>query len=163
MSFTRSLLLLLIAAGSCFAGPQAAAPAASSGSEGLARLADKREASQQDLIQMLARLARIDRSLGADKTVEELKHRRILSRGFRLVPDRPVTRADAAVPFAKALGLRGGMSGRIFGLGRRSALQELVSRGMLPAGPDTFVMTGVELLGLLDKARQFAATREGKP
>lgn len=92
-----------------------------------------------------------------------LEKRGLFDRQFAVRPGLTLTRGDAAVPFARYLGLRGGASGRFFGVGRRVAYRQMVDLGLMPAGGERAVMTGAELIGVLDLVRQRVLKKGGKP
>ena len=86
--------------------------------------------------------------------LDRLREARIAPRGWSPEPDDPVRRATAGYMLCRAIGLRGGLNWRLFGLGRY-AWRELVYRGIaLPAGELGYVRGG-EFLGLLQRAGQW--------
>ncbi len=134
-----------------------------SGAAAIAELSLARRVTQEQFLRLLTRAACRTQPGDFAACLAELKYRRVLDNGFRASPKRPITRQDAALPFARYLELQGGLSGRLFGLGRRNAHQELVAKGIMPDGPPSFYMSGAELIGVLDRARQHLALREVKP
>jgi hypothetical protein len=128
-------------------------------------LAGRGRATQRDLLWVLVRLvappaasqegARAGRPHSEETALDLLRQQRVLSPGGRLDLDASVERGVAALLFSRALGVRGGVSGRLFGRGRRAAYQELVFKTVMRAGGEHWAMSGGELVGTLDRARWY--------
>lgn len=73
------------------------------------------------------------------------------------------TRGYACSVFARALGLRGGVMMRLTGQSGRYAHRELRLHGLIPDGPSHLVLTGDELVGLLDGATKLRENGRTRP
>jgi hypothetical protein len=161
--------VVLLAVCLAFASPAAAgAPSAGAavcgpGGLSLPDLALRERATREDFVWTLMRLPGVAaglglpgwlsggsgsplRSLAYEDAAKALEQRGLLDRQFTGRPGQKLTRGDAALPFARFLGLRGGASGRSFGLGRRVAYRQLADLGLMPSGGERASMTGAELI-----------------
>lgn len=73
------------------------------------------------------------------------------------------TRGYGCSVFARALKLRGGVFMRLTGQSGRYAHRELVLHRLIPDGPSHLVLTGDELVGLLDGAAKFQENGPSRP
>lgn len=155
----------------------ARADAEASGPVYLQKLVTREVATRGDLVRVASRLLwrRGRASRGAEESsipvreasAEEwartMAERGYIARDESLDLDTPLRRGEACLLMSRILGLRGGLSGRLFGRGARTAYREMVDLGLLPGGGEHRRMSGAELLGLLDQVRQFQRTRGGGP
>jgi hypothetical protein len=135
----------------------------------LGRLKKQPVATVEDLLRLVARFAGCSPDWGPLRsragladfrwwlrvTRGALDDQGILPRQAPVSLDEPLRRGPAALLFARALGLRGGLTGALFGLGERAAYHEVVDEELLPAGGENYPVSGAELLGLFDGARKF--------
>ena len=131
---------------------------AESGPEYLIRLGLQTRATQADLLLALGRFAGVGGRESLQRTTELLKKEHLLDPSFQPLPARHVRRGDAALLFARGLRLEGGVSGWLFGRGRRSAYRELGDKGIMPPGGENCEMSGAELLGVLERVRAYRAS-----
>ncbi|MBI2945194.1 MAG: hypothetical protein HYY25_13450 [Candidatus Wallbacteria bacterium] len=136
----------------------------------------ERRALREDLIRLVARLARsaarAEAMTGAGPggphgrsrtTLEEdttyLSERGVLPESMRSETATPLDRGQASLVVARYLGLQGGVSGTVFGLSPRVAYRDLVFRGVMPGGGEHYRMSGADLLSMLAKVRGYQRAR----
>lgn len=76
--------------------------------------------------------------------------------------DQPLRKGLAAYMFCQAMGLRGGIITRVFGLSERYALQEVAFQGMVYPGNVRDILNGKELVLLLSEASTFLLKQSGE-
>ncbi|MBN1869303.1 MAG: hypothetical protein JW847_01830 [Candidatus Omnitrophica bacterium] len=88
-----------------------------------------------------------------------------------IIPEKLSREADNAMPlrkgvaafiFTKAMGIKGGIVLRLFGVNQRYAFKELVHRGIMEPGYVSDVMSGRELVLTLIQAADHMADRQRK-
>lgn len=89
--------------------------------------------------------------------LEESKIIPIKGRGFDL--EAPICKGAAAWMFCRALGIKGGLWLRFFGMSERYALRELVYEGIMPGGSTDEIVNGQELVLMLTKAAEYATEK----
>ncbi|MDB4303269.1 hypothetical protein N9934_00575 [Desulfosarcina sp.] len=76
--------------------------------------------------------------------------------------DEPLRKGLAAYMFSKAIGLKGGIITRIFGMSERYAVQELVFQGVMYPGNVKDILNGKELVLLLSESTNYMLERSGE-
>jgi hypothetical protein len=92
--------------------------------------------------------------------VEQLKSRRLLPANFNQPAKQALDRGTLAMPLARSLNLRGGLTMRLTGLTPRYAARELEYRNIYPSSSTNQIFTGAEFVGVIGKAEDF---RTGDP
>lgn len=83
----------------------------------------------------------------------------LLSDGEAYDPKAQAQKGFAAILFARAMKLKGGWAGRVFGVRRRYGYKELEFLNMLPPMGERDPMTGAELFSLLRNAQDHVKER----
>ena len=135
---------------------------ADDGSAGyLDRISSLETISQNDAFRGILMLLEID---DADDTfgqrAERLADRRIISRRWRLEPDRPVTRGQVAYMIYQAADVRGGLILTLTGPSQRYCLRELQYRGIMAKGSMFAEVGGGEFVAVLSRADSYRRTGE---
>ncbi|MFC1666332.1 hypothetical protein ACFL0P_00480 [Candidatus Omnitrophota bacterium] len=96
-----------------------------------------------------------------DSQLAFLKEKKIIPKeiGSRLKPEEPLRKGVASIMFCRALGLKGGISLRIFKSSSRYALKELMFEGMMISGRTDDLLNGKELVFTLTKAADYLAEK----
>ncbi|KPK99203.1 MAG: hypothetical protein AMJ95_00155 [Omnitrophica WOR_2 bacterium SM23_72] len=74
-------------------------------------------------------------------------------------PEKPLRKGLLAYMFCQALGMKGGIGARIFGMNQRYALNELVFAGVMPEGSKDDVVSGPEFISFFTKAAEYLAQK----
>jgi hypothetical protein len=90
-----------------------------------------------------------------EQRVSELKRRKMLPSGFDAPADAAVTRGNLAVALSRALGIKGGLTMRLFGPVPRYATRELYFEGVYPWSGPYQTFSGAEYLGIIGKAEDY--------
>ena len=84
----------------------------------------------------------------------------MLPGGFDAPADAPVRRGTLAVALARALGIQGGLTMRVFGIQPRYAVRELQYAGVYPPSSPQQTFSGAEFLGIIGRAEDYQRVRE---
>ena len=84
----------------------------------------------------------------------------MLPGGFDGAADAPVRRGTLAVALARALGVGGGLTMRLFGPQPRYAVRELQYAGVYPPSSPQQTFSGAEFLGIIGRAEDYQRVRE---
>lgn len=98
-----------------------------------------------------------DRATTYEQRVAALKSRKLLPATFQQPGDRALTRGTLAVPLAKVLNFRGGLTMRLAGASPRYATRELEYRGVYPRSSENQIFTGGEFVGVIGKVQDVRA------
>jgi hypothetical protein len=101
-----------------------------------------------------------DDATAYDQRVATLRARGFLPKNFNRGANDALERGTLAVPLAKHLGLKGGLTMRLTGVTPRYATRELEYRGVYPPSSTQQIFTGAEFVGVIGKAEDF---RRGDP
>lgn len=103
-----------------------------------------------------------DEYISLDSQVTYLKEKGFLPKRLEETfdPIPPLRKGVAAYIFYKALGIKGGIALHLFGPSERYALKELVYQGMMSPGHVNDIMSGEELVMLMNQAARYRADRE---
>ena len=74
-------------------------------------------------------------------------------------PDEPLRKGLAAYMFCRALGIKGGLNVRLFGMRERYAVQELVFAGIMPQGSVDDIVSGREFISIFTHAVQYQSEK----
>lgn len=91
---------------------------------------------------------------------DALRQAGILPEDWNYAADSPVTKSMLAYLVCKTLGIKGGVTMRLFGITERYALRECIHLGLIGEGPPTRYIPGRELLGVLRRSQEYKQGRE---
>lgn len=96
-----------------------------------------------------------------DSQIAFLKEKGILPQKIadEFSPDEPLRKGLAAYMFCQALGIKGGLWLRLFGMNQRYALRELAFEGIMPRGNTDDLLSGKEFVLILTGAAEFLAEK----
>lgn len=118
-------------------------------------LISKRVTYRYDICKALVVLRGVeDDYINLDSQVAFLKKENLIPKKIEseFNPMEPIRKGLAAYMFCKAMGLRGGINLRLFGIKERYALKELVYEGIMAPGNPGDIMSGEELVSTLMQA-----------
>ncbi len=92
--------------------------------------------------------------------VQTLRKAGILPAKWRWAADKPVTCGEVSYLLCKTLGIKGGLTMRIFGPSRRYAFRECEFLKLVPEGHQGKYLTGEELVAIAGLAEQYLRDRE---
>jgi hypothetical protein len=75
------------------------------------------------------------------------------------LPDEPLRKGLAAQMFCRALGIKGGLGLRLFGMSQRYAMRELVFEGIMPEGSAEDFISGEEFIIIFSNAAQYLSEK----
>lgn len=103
-----------------------------------------------------------DEYISLDSQVAYLKEKRFLPKRFEKTfdPMHPLRKGVAAYLFYKALGIKGGIALHLLGPSERYAFKELVFRGMMSPGHVNDLVSGDEMVLLMNQAFHYKADQE---
>ncbi len=117
------------------------------------RLLQKREATREDVCRATAILLKLPEALGPfEDLLAALETNKLIPGSWEVPRDDPATRGFACYLFVKALGRRGGLSTRLFGLSGRTAYREAINLRLTAPSGDRTKLTGGELMTMLQQA-----------
>jgi hypothetical protein len=128
-------------------------------------LITKNVAQQGDACMSVAVMLNIDDEAGdLDSQIKALNERGIIPKKIAadFDPSQPLRKGVAAHMFCKALGIKGGVVLRLFGVSQRYALKELVFENIMFPGYDRDLVSGKELVLILTEAVNYLAAKQGK-
>lgn len=120
-----------------------------------AELMLKRIAYRYDASKALVILMGVENQhIALDSQIHFFKKTNILPKRFgsEFDPMEPLRKGLTAYMFSKALGIKGGLILRLFGMNERYALKELVYQGMMSSGNVKDIVSGEELISILTQA-----------
>ena len=105
--------------------------------------------------------------LGVKETYADLDSQKAFLEESKIIPikgrefdlEAPLYKGVAARMFCCALGIKGGLWLRFFGMSERYALRELVYEGIMFGGSADEIVNGQELVLMLTKAAEYAAEK----
>jgi hypothetical protein len=111
------------------------------------RLMSKPVASWNDGVQVIFELISMDEEIpDYPQRMEYLKQQDILPAvDYPLAENTPLRKGEAAYMLCKALGIKGGVHMRLFGVSQRYALREMVFEGIMVSGGVAQYVSGKEL------------------
>ncbi len=117
------------------------------------RLFEQDRATYEDACRMVLSLASGRPEGGEFEALRRgLLERDLIDPGWTTAPSEPVTKGTVAYMLCRALGIRGGLTMRLFGITRRYAFRECVYLGIFAGGtPDEYV-SGRELIDVITNA-----------
>ncbi len=124
----------------------------------LFQLAQRRIAFRYDAIKAIVILLNVDdQYLDLASQVAFLQERRILPKRYResFDPMEPLRRGLTAYMFRQVLGIRGGIALHLLGPSERYAMKELVFQGILSSGRVNDLISGAELVQVMNQAAQY--------
>ena len=78
-------------------------------------------------------------------------------------PNEPLRKGLAAYMFCKALGIKGGLAARVFGMNERYAMKELIFEEMMYPGDARDIVRGKELIVMVTRSAEYLAQgKEGR-
>jgi predicted RNase H-like nuclease (RuvC/YqgF family) len=91
-----------------------------------------------------------------------LKQNKLLPKRYEkeFDPTKPLRKGLTAYMFCRALGIKGGIMLRLFGMTERYAIKELVHQGMMSSGDVDDIVTGEELIYLVTQAGNYMAKKQ---
>lgn len=120
------------------------------------RIFEKDRCSYGDACRIVLSLAKSEHTDAAFAEVQkDLAGREIVDADWGLEEAAPVTKGTLAYMLCKSLGIKGGVTTRIFGMSRRYAFRECVHAGLLAGRTDMEYVTGRELLDALTNAEAY--------
>ena len=118
----------------------------------------KAGATYDDGVRVAAMLVTGQEAGGAYEPMrDDLIRRGVLLADWAFPADEPLTRGEVAVLVSGALGIKGGAAMRIFGPNRRTATKACQEKGIVLHGSPYDRVSGRELLGTFQRAREYAA------
>ena len=127
------------------------------------RLFEKKYLLRRDAIQPILILLNKEDLISQDEEaqIKFLKEENILpprlAKNFS--PGEPLRKGLTAYMFCQALGLKGGIGARIFGMSQRYAMSELAFRGIMPEGSIDKVIRGPEFISFFTRAVEYLAQK----
>ena len=125
-------------------------------------LAAKPNATMEDAVKAVYML-KVEESPAEKMTFTEicdiLLQKRLIRASYAKDPSRLVNRGQMAYMICRALGIKGGLTMRIFGVSERYGYRECVYLGLLPAGTRVDRISGSEMLGILAQAVDYQEKR----
>jgi hypothetical protein len=117
------------------------------------RLYEKDRATAADGLRALLAFASDDAvPAGFDAVRQALEGRGLIEASWALKEGDLLTKGQLAYALCKALGIRGGLMTRVFGMSRRYALRECAHLSLMPAGIATDPVSGRELIDAIARA-----------
>jgi hypothetical protein len=90
-----------------------------------------------------------------------LKEKRVITERIAAISwEEPLDKGLAAQLFCRALGIKGGLIMRLFGIRPRTAFNELVFLRLMPQGSQHEILNGREFLVLFANARKYLADKD---
>jgi hypothetical protein len=123
-----------------------------------AELLSKRVAFFSDACRVLTVLMGVENQYkDFDSQIAFFKERNIIPRRIALEcnPAEPLCKGLTAYMFCEALGIKGGLWLRLFGMNQRYALRELVFEGIMSPGNINDIVSGKELIFILTQAANY--------
>ena len=118
-------------------------------------LLEKDRATVADACRLVAVLHTKDRG---DATFEQdlatLREAEIVSKKWTWTKDQPITCGEMGYMLCKTLGIKGGLTTRMFGMSKRYAFRECAFRKLLPPAHESRHLTGKELIAAAALAEQ---------
>ncbi len=128
-------------------------------------LAAKPNATMEDAVKAIYML-NVKESLSEKMTFTEicdiLLQKKLIKRSYAKDPDRLVNRGQMAYMICKAIGIKGGLTMRLFGVSERYGYRECVYLGLIPAGTRADKISGSEMLGILAHAMDYREKHQTK-
>ncbi|HYE97376.1 MAG TPA: hypothetical protein VEJ18_00640 [Planctomycetota bacterium] len=129
------------------------APPAEKRTDALRRLYEKDRAGYGDALRLVLGLAKDAPVEGDFASVQrEAADRGLVDGAWALAEGAPVDKGTVAYMLVQALGIKGGLTMRIFGPSRRYAFRECVYRKLIGGGTPGEHVTGRELIDILAAA-----------
>ncbi len=121
-------------------------------------LAAKPNATMEDAIKAVYML-NVGESASEKMTFAEIRdimlQKKLIKKSHAKDPDRLANRGQVAYMVCKALGIRGGLTMRIFGISERYGFRECTYLGLIPGGSQWDKVSGSELVGILAHAADY--------
>jgi len=121
-------------------------------------LAAKPNATMEDGVKMLYMLTTGESSTGKmtfQEICDILSRKGIIRKSYTKNKDRLLNRGQVSYMLCKALGIKGGLTMRIFGVSERYGFRECVYLKLVPPGTQWDRVTGGELLGIMARAADY--------
>jgi hypothetical protein len=117
------------------------------------RLYEKDRATAADGLRALLAFASEEAvPAGFDAVRQSLEGKGLIEASWPLREGDPLTKGQLAFALCKALGIRGGLVTRVFGMSPRYALRECTHLNLMPAGIASDPVSGRELIDALARA-----------
>ena len=100
--------------------------------------------------------------LNAADAREYLVSEGIVPRSWHATGEAPLTKGELAYMVCQSLGLKGGVTMRIFGPSKRYCLYEASYQELMVGGADYQYVSGGELVSTIDRADRYVQKREGQ-
>lgn len=124
--------------------------------DGLRRLYEKDKATYGDALRLVLGLAKDAPSEGDFAAVrQEALDRTLVESGWEIAESAPVDKGTVAYMLCRALGIKGGVTMRLFGISRRYAFRECVYLKLIAGGTPGERVTGRELIDILAAAEDY--------
>jgi len=147
------------AAGTKIAKPQAKLPAGENSAAFFDRVSSQPTVSENDAMRgVLMLVTGKDEAATFKGRVEALQAKKIVSAGWRLDADRPVTKGRLAYMLYQACKMPGGVILTLTGPSRRYCLREFQYRRMMVRGSMFTPVTGMEFVAVLTRADIYIRT-----
>jgi len=121
-------------------------------------LAAKPNASMEDAVKALYML-KVGESGVEKMTFTEIcdimKQKGLIKASYGKDPKQLVNRGQVSYMLCKVLGIKGGLTMRIFGVSERYGFRECVYLGLMPVGSQWDKVSGSELMGILAQAAEY--------
>ena len=97
-----------------------------------------------------------------DSQIAFLKEKNLLPKKYasEFDPMQPLRKGITAYIFCKALGIKGGLALRLFGMSERYALKEIAFQGIMSSGNVNDIVSGEELVSVVMQATNYTAKRQ---
>ena len=128
-------------------------------------LAAKPNATMEDVIKaayMLNVGESASEKMTFPKTCDIMIQKKFIKKSHAKDPDKLANRGHVAYMVCKALGIRGGLTTRIFGISERYGFRECVYLGLMPEGSQWDKVSGSELVGIMAHAADYQEKRRPK-
>jgi hypothetical protein len=113
-------------------------------------------ATFQDGCWIISTLIRGKEELRSFKEIRaSLMNKGIIPSDWMYTAQTPLTKGKIAYMLCKALGIKGGLTMRIFGVSERYALRECIWLGLISTGHKNKYVTGPELVAILGRASRY--------
>ena len=121
-------------------------------------LAAKPNASMEDAVKAIYML-KVGESDVGEMTFAEIcdimKQKKLMKASYGKDPNKLVNRGQVAYMLCKVLGIRGGLTMRVFGVSERYGFRECLYLGLMPVGSQWDKVSGSELMGILAQAAEY--------
>lgn len=126
-------------------------------------LAAKPNATMEDAVKAVYML-KVEESPADKVTFAEIcdimVQKKLIKASYAKDPSRLVSRGQMAYMICRAIGIKGGLTMRIFGVSERYGYRECVHLGLIPVGTRVDKISGSELLGILAQAMEYREKRQ---